>query len=87
MMPGMNHRDGMMSWWMSGWTWLWVLLVVAVLIALLVGVLLRLSGRPASPSGRPQPDALQLLEERFARGEIDQDEFERRRAALRDDGI
>lgn len=86
MMPGMNYRDGMMSWWMSGWTWFWGLLVVVVLVALLVWVLVRLSSRQAPTSDRTQLDALQILEERFARGEIDQDEFENRRAVLRDNG-
>ncbi|MCA1782167.1 MAG: SHOCT domain-containing protein [Intrasporangiaceae bacterium] len=71
---------------MSGWTWFWGLLVVAVLVALLVWVLVRLSGRQAPTSDRTQPGALQILEERFTRGEIDQDEFENRRAVLRDSG-
>jgi putative membrane protein len=64
--------------------WLWPILLVALLV---VGVIVarRLwtgSGpeRQSSPgSGRP---ALDVLEERYARGEIDRDEFERRRNAL-----
>jgi putative membrane protein len=64
--------------------WLWPILLVALLV---VGVIvvrrLWMSSRPerrsSRASGRP---ALDVLEERYARGEIDRDEFERRRRAL-----
>lgn len=84
MMPGMNQPDGMMTWWMSGWGWLWVILLVVTLIVLLIWALSS-AGRsaPSAPS-RSEVDALDILEQRFARGEIDRDEFTSRRAALRD---
>ena len=64
--------------------WLWPILLVALLI---VGVLVARvvwngfgSGKQSSRhGGRP---ALDVLEERYARGEIDRDEFNRRRSAL-----
>ena len=54
------------------------------LIALVVWAV-RSFGNPAGTERRREspPDALAILEERFARGEIDQEEFERRRAVLR----
>lgn len=85
MMPGMNHSDRMMGWWMGGWGWLWIILLSLALIALVVWVLTRSGRSDSSPAGRTEVDALRILEERFARGEIDKDEFENRRAALRDD--
>jgi len=41
-------------------------------------------GRPAGPDrpAGPPVDAVAILEERFARGEIDQEELERRRDVL-----
>lgn len=64
--------------------WLWpILLVVLVVVGVIVARRLWTgsgSERQSSPdSGRP---ALDVLEERYARGEIDRDEFEQRRNAL-----
>ncbi|HZD68872.1 MAG TPA: SHOCT domain-containing protein [Actinomycetes bacterium] len=54
------------------------------LIALAVWAF-RSFGRPPGPDRPTGPpvDALAILEARFARGEIDQEEFERRRDVLR----
>lgn len=66
--------DGM-GWgglWMVLW---WVLVIVA--IALLVKWLLQ-------PEGRREKTPLDILKERYARGEIDQEEYKKRRADLED---
>lgn len=83
----------MMDGGMMGMMGLWMLLVVLVFIALVVGgvyLLVRAirgdgaeghgdaRGRTASRS-----DALAILEERYARGEIDAEDFEERRRTLR----
>lgn len=89
MMLGMDHHNRTMGWWMGGWGWLWVILVILVcvaVIALIVWAISRAGRGGASPPDRTAVDALSILEDRFARGEIDQDEFERRRAELRNDG-
>ena len=76
------HRGGMDG---GDWTVMVVLMLVflAVLVALVVWAVqaLRLDRRDEQPrSDRAQA----LLAERFARGEIDADEFSRRRELLRD---
>jgi putative membrane protein len=48
-------------------------------IALIVWAVRATSDRPAA---RGRNGALEILEERFARGEIEQDEFEQRRRTL-----
>ncbi|GHD97202.1 SHOCT domain-containing protein [Streptomyces naganishii] len=78
---------------MNGWGWFAMSLGTVLFWALLIaaGVLLfraldRGPGRTprtAAP-GRPAPE--QLLAERFARGEIDEDEYRRRLEVLRRDG-
>lgn len=59
----------------------WLLLIAAV-VAGVVLLLQALFGRGTEPKNRASSGALTVLNERFARGEIDQDEFEERRSVL-----
>lgn len=76
-----------MMWWGGGWYGmifgpLFMILVLAGVIAVVV-----LLVRWASGSGQaivPHRTPLDILKERFARGEIDKDEFEERRRVLGD---
>lgn len=81
----------MMGWYgyhagMTGWGWLAMsvttLLVLAVLITggVLIARSLRSTPREAAVTGRPSPE--QMLAERFARGEIDRQEYRDRLAEL-----
>lgn len=86
-----------MMWWypnggMSGWGWaamtVSMLLFWGVLIA--AGIALyRGLNRPTTggPHAGPRPTAEQVLAERFARGEIDEEEYRRRLDAIRSAGI
>jgi putative membrane protein len=81
----------MMGWYvgdhMSGWGWLGMTLSTVLFVGLLVlgGLLLvpvaRQSERPVTS---PSPE--QLLAERYARGDIDEEEYRRRLATLTDTG-
>lgn len=64
--------------WMSGWAWVWMTLVMITFWGLVAWVVLTLFRR----SGRSGPDADAILDERLARGEIDEDEYHRRRRTL-----
>lgn len=67
---------------MMGWMWVWPLLVVAGL-ALLGYLAVRLAAG-GWPTGRTpvQGSARAILDERYARGEIDEEEYRRRRGVL-----
>ena len=70
-----------MMWYGTGgwWMFLAMLLFWGGLIALIIWAVRTTSDRaPAQPRGR----ALDILQERYARGEIDHDEFEQRRRTL-----
>ncbi len=71
-----GHMDGGW-WWVMGIGWLVFLAAIIVIVLLLV----RRSDHRATTDSRSRPEG--LLAERLARGEIDEDEYGRRRAALR----
>jgi putative membrane protein len=86
-----------MMWWypgggMSGWGWaamaISMLLFWAVLILGGIALYRGLNRRPSdgSPTG-PRPTPEQVLAERFARGEIDEEEYRRRLEALHSSGM
>lgn len=67
--------------------WLWVLVIVAVVIVL--WLVLR-AGQVAEPrsqhaTGSKKESPEEVLKGRLAQGEIDEDEYQRRREALRDE--
>jgi putative membrane protein len=71
-------------WWdghMGGWTWFWMTIMMVAfwaVVALLIVVIARLL-RSANSTGTPTSNPLEILAERFARGEIDEED--RRRMA------
>lgn len=84
----------MMYGWNGDWgVWAWVLMALMMLIfwggvVTVVILLLRRGQGPAapgpySPYAPSHDEAERILNERFARGEIDETEFTARRAALR----
>ena len=77
-------RHGDMGW--AGWLFmsLWTVLLIALLAALVV-YLIRVSAADRRSRGTPSAGrsrAGDLLDERFARGEIDEEEYRRRRETL-----
>lgn len=77
-MPGWCCGAG--GWWMVVWL---LLLAASVVAAVLVFRALWGRGRGwGEPRTRDEGHALQILEERYARGEIDNEEFEERRRTL-----
>ncbi len=66
---------------MSGWMW-WGIGVMVVFWGAAIAFGVWAVRRSA---GRPRSSALRILEERFAKGEIDAEEFERQRALLEPD--
>ncbi|ELY45916.1 hypothetical protein DV706_19385 (plasmid) [Natronorubrum bangense] len=64
----------------GGWGFLWLLLLVGLIVLVVSAV----NGSDQSQDGEQPDRALAELRERYARGEINEEEFEERRRTLRD---
>ena len=72
--PGPGHMG-----WGFGFGWIFPLLMMIFMVALCVFLMSRMHW---GHSHHPASSALQVLSERFAKGEIGKDEFEEKRAIL-----
>jgi uncharacterized membrane protein len=82
---GQTFRGGFHRGWVHPWLMVLCLAVVGVAFGLGLWLLVRASNRPAhyaAPPVMPGDPALDILRARFARGEIDADEFAARSAHL-----
>lgn len=71
------------GWNMTGWGWGWMsLFPVLFVIAVALVVRLLMSGSGLGRTSEREDSAHEVLRHRFAAGEIDEDEFNRRRASL-----
>jgi len=68
---GMGHGMGF------GWI-IWI-----VVIVLIIFLLVKLYGSQNNSTGREEDRALEILKERYAKGEIDKQEFEEKKKDLR----
>ena len=69
--------------WMfgMGWFWILVLILIGVGIWLTARAGIRSGPRSGTPAGRETPE--KILKDRFAKGEIDEEEYRARMDALR----
>lgn len=76
----------MYGWDMTGWGWVWMVTVMTtgiLLVALLAVALVRSDSRGTQGIGQEDPENVLAL--RLARGEIDEEEYQRRKTILRPD--
>ena len=77
--PGMMGGYGMMA----GFGWLGMLMMVLFWVGVVLLVVWGLSNLFTTRSPRVEPDAEEILKQRFARGEISREEFVQARETLR----
>ena len=65
----------------SGWVWLWMTLMMVVFLGAVAAIVVAIVRRPVD-HGAQDPDARAILDARFARGEIDTDDYRQRRNVL-----
>jgi putative membrane protein len=86
----MWNDDGYRMHDQGGAGWLMVVLMLVLVVAVVLGVLAfvrgttTVAGTPRAALGGPVSDARRILQERFARGDIDEDDYRKRMRALDD---
>ena len=81
-----GHGPGMMGWG-YGMGWFGIIIMAAFWVAIIVGIIflirwLVVSTRSGSHGAIPGDSALEILKERYARGEINKEEFEEKKKDL-----
>ena len=73
----------MMDWGDSGWSWWWMLTLMTSMMVIIGGIVFAIIAlaRPTSSTSNG-PSAEEILNERFARGEIDGTEYKERVGVL-----
>lgn len=85
-MPGGWQHQGMQG--MGGWPMLFgglmMILVLAAVIAVVILIVRAFTGgsHATPPTRTPERSALDILDERYARGEIDQEDYQQRKKDL-----
>jgi len=68
--------------WGAGFGWIFMILFWALIVLAIVAIVKWLMGTSGGTGSPPPKSARQILDERYARGEIDQDEYERKKRDL-----
>jgi len=86
---GYGYGPGMMGGYGMGYGgWLWGILMIAFWVAVIVGIIFLIRWLAVSARGQErgvprEDDAMEILRRRFASGEINKEEFEEKKKALR----
>lgn len=75
--------DGMMGGMMAGMGWLGMLTMALFWIGVILLIVWGVNNLSRATSSTTGPDALEILRQRYARGEISRDEYEQARNVLR----
>lgn len=88
-MYGWDHGGWMMGgsggWMLAGWLWMALVWLIPLLLLLaLIKYLFGNSRQDAPRKENTEKSALDIVKERYARGEIDQEEFQKKTRDLKD---